>query len=169
MVDWNLSLGRLFTPMDADDSLPEAVRTIEDNCMAYQDGGKSGGRRPGSKNRLTLATAQIRAEAMKTMNDALGADAFKGDGVDFLQAIYKNPKFDFDVRMEAATRASQFERAKKTESMIEDRTHYVVCMPTPAANLDEWKRLHMEQPEAASVVAAEKIEIGQEAKYKTRN
>jgi hypothetical protein len=111
-------------------------------AMAFSDGTKSGGRARGSKNKFTLAKEQVRAKAAQMMNETI-PDAFKGDGVDFLQAIYKNPEFDFEVRMEAATRASQFERAKKTESTIEDKTNYVVRMPAPVADLDEWKRLHM--------------------------
>jgi hypothetical protein len=111
--------------------------------MAYADGKKSGGRKAGSKNKLTLALAQMRAEATKKINAELGEDAFKGDAIDFLQAIYKSPHFDPDMRMEAATRASQFERAKKTESMIEDKRSYVVRMPAPVADLDEWMRINM--------------------------
>ena len=111
--------------------------------MAYKDGAKSGGRKPGSKNKLTLSIAQLRAKAVQTMNDALGDRAFKGDGVDFLQAIYKNPEFDFDVRMEAATRASKFERATKTESMIDDKREYIVRMPEPPKDMDDWTRRYL--------------------------
>jgi len=133
---------------------------------AFQKG--QGGRKPGSKNKLTLAIAKARAEAMKTMNDALGNDAFKGDGVEFLQAVYKNPKFDFEIRMEAATRVAQFERAKKTESMIDDKREFVVRMPQPPKDLEEWRRLHMNadpQEEKAEAVLAERIaRIAQSAK-----
>jgi hypothetical protein len=105
---------------------------------------------------LTLLKAKLRADAVKTMNDALGDDAFKGsDGVEFLQAIYRNPAFDFEIRMEAATRAAPFERAKKTESVIDDKRHYVARMPEPVKDLEEWKRLYMEEEPTPADAAAE--------------
>jgi hypothetical protein len=106
--------------------------------MAYKDGGKSGGRKPGSKNKLTLALAKVREEAVAKLNQDLGPDAFKGDAIEFLQHVYKSPHFDFQTRMEAATRVSQFERAKKTETMIDDNVRYVVRMPDPVATVEEW-------------------------------
>jgi hypothetical protein len=142
--------------------------------MAYKDGTRSGGRKPGSKNKLTTALKQIRDEAIKKINEDLGPDAFKGDGVAFLQAIYKSPHFDADMRMDAATRASQFERAKKTESTIEDKREYVVRMPAPVASLDEWKKLYMNEPQTIEPAtdaewAARLAKIAAEAKDKAKN
>jgi hypothetical protein len=107
--------------------------------MAYKDGGKSGGRKPGSKNKLTLALLEVREQAVAKLNEALGADAFKGDAIEFLQHVYKSPHFDFQTRMEAATRVSQFERAKKSETMIDDNVRYVVRMPDPVDTVAEWR------------------------------
>jgi hypothetical protein len=42
----------------------------------FVKGDPRAGRRPGSKNKLTLLKAKLRADAVKTMNDALGDDAF---------------------------------------------------------------------------------------------
>ena len=114
--------------------------------MSYANGKKSGGRKPSSKNKLTLAKLQMRKEAMRRINEDLGPNAFKGDSIDFLQQIYKSPNFDMEIRMDAATRASQFERAKKSKSAINDqKINYVVHMPTPLATgsqheqMAEWK------------------------------
>jgi hypothetical protein len=37
-------------------------------------------------------------------------DAFSGDGVAFLQTVYKNPNLPLGVRIDAAARAARFER-----------------------------------------------------------
>ena len=106
-----------------------------------------GGRPSGSKNKLTIAKKKLRAEAIKKLHADLGPDAFKGDGVEFLQAVYKNQEFDFQTRMEAATRAAPFERPKKTESTVENLTPTVVYMPTPLVGINteeqmpEWEKL----------------------------
>jgi hypothetical protein len=111
--------------------------------MPYKDGGKSGGRKPGSKNKLTLAKARIREAAMAKIG-AAHSDAFKGEPLDFIEAIMRSPDFDPDMRFEAATRAAQYRHAKKSENVIEDKTNYVTRMPHPVKDLDEWKRMHMQ-------------------------
>jgi hypothetical protein len=73
---------------------------------------------------------------------------FEQDAVDFLQAIYKSPHFDLGTRMDAAHKASQFERPKKSESSIRDETDYVkrvAVMPAPVKDMAEWLRLNMEE------------------------
>ena len=37
-------------------------------------------------------------------------DAFVGDGVAFLQTVYKDPKLPLSTRMDAAAKAARFER-----------------------------------------------------------
>jgi hypothetical protein len=37
-------------------------------------------------------------------------DAFEGDGVAFLQTVYKNPALPLSVRLDAAAKAARFER-----------------------------------------------------------
>jgi hypothetical protein len=146
--------------------------------MAYKDGGKSGGRKPGSKNKLTLALAKMREEAMAKINEELGELAFKGDAVEFLQAIYKSPHFDPDIRLQAAKDVAQFERAKKTETTVEDKTHYIVHMPAPLLpdatrreQAAEWRKLYggADTP-AEDDARAEKVAIAQAqaAENKTR-
>jgi hypothetical protein len=86
------------------------------------------------------ALGQKRMTSISIAHDA--EPPFKGDGVDFLQMIYKNPNFDVDFRLEAATRAASFERPKKSETAITQEQTYIVRMPHPVADLDEWKRLY---------------------------
>jgi|SRR5262245_56580561 len=78
------------------------------------------------------------------MNENLPKNAFKGDAVEFLQVVYRSPDFDFETRMEAAEKAAPYERAKKTETTIDDRRHYVAEMPAMPKDLDEWKREYMQ-------------------------
>jgi hypothetical protein len=105
-----------------------------------------GGRKPGSKNRLTLAKAAARAEAMKMLNSSLPADAFDGDAIALFQRIYRDPSFDAELRLEAAARIAQFERKESTPA---EQQRYVVVMPLPANSLEEWKaRYAIEMPDA---------------------
>lgn len=101
------------------------------------------GRRKGSKNKLTIAKEKLRADAIKLMNEKLPKNAFKGDAVEFLQLVYRSRDFDFETRMEAAEKAAPYERAKKTETTIDDKRHYVAEMPAMPKDLDEWKREYM--------------------------
>jgi hypothetical protein len=145
--------------------------------MAYGDGSKSGGRKPGSKNRLTLEKLQLRQEAAKKINDALGEDDFKGSAVEFLQACYKMSGFDIEFRKDAAEKVAQYETAKKTEATIEDKTQYVVHMPAPVANLEEWVALHINnggtpvesETEKAWNERIARLGAASEAKGKTKN
>ena len=45
-------------------------------------------------------------------------DAFTGDGVAFLQTVYKDPKLPLAVRMDAAAKAARFERPMLASSNV---------------------------------------------------
>ena len=112
--------------------------------MTFKKG--EGGRKPGSKNKLTLAKAAARAEAMKLLNESLPADAFSGDAIALFQRIYRDPTFDAELRLEAAAKIAQFERKESTPA---EQQSYVVVMPVPVSSLDEWKaRYAQELPDA---------------------
>ena len=66
-------------------------------------GRKTGGRKPGSRNRRTLAMeAQAQANAQK-IEEALGTDAaFAGDAHALLMAVYKNEQMPMEIRLDAA-------------------------------------------------------------------
>jgi hypothetical protein len=104
-----------------------------------------GGRKPGSKNKLTLTKYAARVEAMKLLNESLSEDAFEGDAIALFQRIYRDPTFDAELRLEAAAKIAQFERK---EAPIEQQK-YVVAMPLPVKDLDEWKAKYaIEMPDA---------------------
>lgn len=106
--------------------------------MAYKDGGKSGGRKPGSKNKLTLARARALEELKKHWNGALPKNAFKGNALELIQYFYKHPETDPLFAVECASKAMQFEVPKKSEATIDDKREYVVRMPEPVNNMAEW-------------------------------
>ena len=70
-----------------------------------------GGRPRGSKNKRTLA----RAERLRELSEQLKAEdetleIFNGDAHSLLCAIYRDPKWPIDIRMDAAKAAIKFEK-----------------------------------------------------------
>ena len=108
--------------------------------MVFKPG--EGGRKKGSKNKLTLAKMQMREEALRRLNDELPEDAFKGDAIEFFQRIYKDNSFDPQLRLDAAAKLAAIERK---EANPDSAPKYVAVMPWPVADMDEWKRLYMEK------------------------
>ena len=56
---------------------------------------------------------------MKAVADELNAtipNAFTGDGVAFLQSVYKDPTIPLRLRIEAAAKAARFERSMRASS-----------------------------------------------------
>ena len=119
--------------------------------MTFRKG--EGGRKPGSKNKWTLAKAAARAEAMKLLNESLPADAFTGDAIALFQRLYRDPNCDPELRLEAAAKIAQFERK---DSAPADQPRYVVVMPLPCTTLQELKRRYAEEmPDATHEQYAE--------------
>ena len=106
-----------------------------------------GGRRPGSKNKLTLARLELRQEALRRLNEDLPEDAFDGDAIALFQRIYKDPNFDPELRLEAAAKIAQFERK---DAAPETEPRYVCVMPLPVKDLAEWKEKFMQAKPDAS-------------------
>jgi hypothetical protein len=133
--------------------------------MTYKDGGKSGGRKPGSKNKLTLARAKALEELKKHWNGALPENAFKGNALELIQYFYKHPDTDPLFAVECASKAMQFEVPKKSEATIEDNRSYVVRMPAdtpgkmPKEQLDNWLKLYGEESIASTSLADKKNTI----------
>ena len=48
-----------------------------------------GGRKPGSKNKLTLARLELRQEALRRLNEDLPEDAFDGDAIAYSSEFTK--------------------------------------------------------------------------------
>jgi hypothetical protein len=75
-------------------------------------GERRGGRQRGTPNRRTLALAQAQAETTVKIAAALGSDAFNGDALAFLQAIYKDRTQAVELRLNAARHAVAYERPR---------------------------------------------------------
>lgn len=78
--------------------------------MAARGGARQGaGRKRGTTNqkikRIRSVMRTVAAEISQNV-----PDAFEGDGVALLIAIYKDPKHPLEVRMDAAKAASRYER-----------------------------------------------------------
>ena len=90
------------------------------NCLcclpvfARKEGGQMrGGRRegagppPGAKNKRTREVDVAMMTVATQFTDAV-PDAFQGDGVAFLQTVYKNPTVPLAVRLDTAAKAARF-------------------------------------------------------------
>jgi hypothetical protein len=71
-----------------------------------------------------------------------GRRPFAGNALELLQRIYKDPSFDIQTRIDAATKATPFESPKKSETTITDQQSYIVRMPAEMASLEEWQRTY---------------------------
>lgn len=90
--------------------------------MRMRGGYREGSGRPmGAKNKRTVAVEQ----AMALVADKLKAavpDAFEGDGVAYLQSVYRDPQFSVELRMDAASKAARYERPALGAVMTKDVT-----------------------------------------------
>lgn len=106
-------------------------------------GVKTGGRKPGSKNKRTTELDAAAKAAAEAISQALGR-AFEGDAHAFLMAVYKNDAYPVDVRIDAAKAAIRFE--KPTLASLEAKTEvvhrYVADVPEVAATVDQWHKQH---------------------------
>lgn len=72
-------------------------------------GERRGGRRKGTPNRRTAALQEATAVAAAAIGAAI-PDAFDGDAHAFLMAVYKDPRNDLAVRIDAAKGAIRYEK-----------------------------------------------------------
>jgi hypothetical protein len=86
--------------------------------MAMRGGRREGAGRPlGAKNKLTREVEAAMKAVAEEFAEAV-PDAFTGDGVAFLQTVYKDPKLPLAVRMDAAAKAARFERPMLASSNV---------------------------------------------------
>ena len=76
-------------------------------------GKKTGGRRKGTPNKRTAALKAAAAATIERFEQDMPA-AFDGDGVAFLQTIYRNPSLELSMRIDAAAKAARYERPTTT-------------------------------------------------------
>src|SRR6476661_3735635 len=77
-------------------------------CM--RGGPREGAGRPtGARNRRTVAVERAMKVVAERLKQAV-PDAFEGDGVAYLQTVYRDPHQPTELRMDAAAKAARFER-----------------------------------------------------------
>lgn len=107
-------------------------------------GFKTGGRKPGSKNKRTAEREAATEELVVQLSEALGVAAFSGDAHALLVMVYKNETLPIDMRIDAAKAAIRFE--KPTLGVVESGPNalerYVARVPNKAATPDEWQEQH---------------------------
>jgi len=108
-------------------------------------GRKTGGRKPGSKNRRTLAMeAQAQANAQK-IQEALGTDAaFAGDAHALLMAVYKNEQMPMEMRLDAAKSAVRYEKPalSSVDQKGDTAPRYIAYLPQASTTPEEWLSQH---------------------------
>ena len=67
------------------------------------------GRPKGARNRRTVAVERAMKVVAERLKQAV-PDAFEGDGVAYLQTVYRDPHQPTELRMDAAAKAARFER-----------------------------------------------------------
>ena len=75
------------------------------------------GRPSGARNKRTRDVEAAMKEVAVQFAEAV-PDAFQGDGVAFLQTVYKNPALPLAVRLDAAAKAARFERPMLSASNV---------------------------------------------------
>jgi hypothetical protein len=64
-------------------------------------------------------------------------DAFQGDGVAFLQTVYKDPTLALAVRLDAAAKAARFERPMLSASNVQVEAQPVMTAEERGARIRE--------------------------------
>jgi hypothetical protein len=75
----------------------------------------------GAKNKRTVAVEQAMQIVAEKLKEAV-PNAFEGDGVAFMQSIYRDPSFPVELRLDAASKAARFERPALGAIMTKDVT-----------------------------------------------
>jgi hypothetical protein len=111
-------------------------------------GFKTGGRKPGSKNKRTHELEAETQAAAELIAGVLGPATFSGDAHALLMAVYKDETKDIDLRLEAAKAAVRFEKPAlaNIESKSETLVRYVARVPDKKADATAWQEQHEPHP-----------------------
>jgi hypothetical protein len=121
--------------------------------MAQRGGKREGSGRPaGAKNKRTAA---IEAAALVVVErfKAEVPMAFDGDGVAFLQVVYRDPGQPIELRLDAAKAASRYERPALAATLTRDMT------PVPATQAEGDQRIQALLRKGLGHVAVERESI----------
>jgi hypothetical protein len=119
--------------------------TIGDLYMPFKDGTKSGGRKKGTPNKRTVLDREEAKEAAKRIAAAAGLKIEDIDAHTLLQLFYRCEEFSPRFRKECAAEALKYEKPalSSMDSRSTEQVQYVVEMPPPVNDLEEWNRLYM--------------------------
>jgi hypothetical protein len=85
-------------------------------------GQRDGVRRPrGAKNKRTAAVEAAMQVVAAKFKDAM-PEAFDGDGVAYLQTVYRDPALPVSVRVDAAAKSARYERPALAATLTRDVT-----------------------------------------------
>ena len=103
-------------------------------------GKKTGGRQPGSLNKRTAAI-EAAAQAVAVRFKAEVPTAFDGDGVAYLQVVYRDPRQPVELRIDCAKAASRFERPALAATLTKE----IDSTPTDPDEIDRLLRERLER------------------------
>jgi hypothetical protein len=107
-------------------------------------GRKTGGRKPGGKNKRTLELEAKARAAADQISEALGNAAFDGDAHALLMTVYKDETQPIELRLDAAKAALRFE--KPALASVDQKglapTNYVAYLPQPMSTPDDWLKAY---------------------------
>jgi hypothetical protein len=75
----------------------------------------------GAKNKRTVAVEQAMQVVAAKLQEAV-TNVFEGDGVAYMQSVYKDPSFPAELRLDAAAKAARFERPALQATLTRDVT-----------------------------------------------
>src|SRR5262249_55671435 len=88
--------------------------------MGYAGGPKTGGRQLGTPNKRTGELKRAVAAAAERMNELI-TGAFQGDAQAHFGLLYKDPKVDARVRLDAARAAIGYEKPRQASVEVTNR------------------------------------------------
>jgi hypothetical protein len=106
-------------------------------------GFKSGGRKPGSKNKKTSELKAEQERLVERVSEMIG-EPFEGDAHALLVLIYKDQTRDISLRLDAAKAAIRFEKPAlgAVETGPEVLERYVARVPVKSENTEAWQQQH---------------------------
>src|SRR5262249_23765173 len=107
--------------------------------MGAVGGPKTGGRKKGTSNKRTTERKAAMRAAVGQIGELI-PEAFAGDAHAFLMAVYKNPKLDLRVRIDAAGKALAYEKPRLASVEMTQRS---LDDLSPTEFLELWGKLEV--------------------------
>ena len=97
------------------------------------------GRPKGAKGKRTIAVEKAMQVVAEKLKQAV-PDAFEGDGVAYMQSVYRDPSFPQELRLDAAAKAARFERPTLAAIAVQQQPKAHIDLS--ALTSDERRTLH---------------------------